>query len=462
MTGVADDPVLPGGGFSRGVRLASLPLGLAGRSAVGMGKRIGGRSADAVAAEVQRQTAEQLYAVLGELKGGAMKVGQAMSVFEAALPEEAAGPYRATLTRLQEAAPPMPAARVHAVLAEEFSHRWRDMFSSFSDTPAAAASIGQVHRAVWSDGTPVAVKVQYPGAGKALVADLRTLGRFARLFAVVSPGLDVKPILAELEERVAEELDYVSEADSTAAFAAAYADDPDVRVPRVFAGADKVLVTEWVDGRPLSDLIRQGTPEERDHAGLLFAHFLFSSPARVGLLHADPHPGNYRLTADGRLCVLDFGAVDRLPGGLPEPLGRLCRLSLAGDTAALLAGLRAEGFVRRGQDVDARELHSYLRPLLDPVARETFTFTRPWLQAEAARLGDPRSEAAELGRRLNLPPEYVLIHRVTLGGMGVLTQLGASGPFRSVLERWAPGFAQDASLLHPAAAARAATGPAAA
>ena len=456
MPGVTQDPddVVAGRGLARNLRLASLPVGLAGRSAVGLGKRLGGRPAEVVAAEVQRQTAEQMFAVLGQLKGGAMKVGQAMSVFEAALPEETAGPYRAALTKLQEAAPPMPAARVHRVLEEEFSHRWRDMFREFDDAPAAAASLGQVHRAVWSDGTPVAVKVQYPGAGKALVADLRTLGRFSRLFTVLSPGLDVKPLLVELEARVAEELDYVTEADSTSAFAAAFEGDAEVRVPRVFAGADRVIVTEWVDGTPLSRVIAEGSQEERDRAGLLFARFLFSSPARVGLLHADPHPGNYRMTADGRLCVLDFGAVDRLPAGLPEPLGRLCRLSLDGDVDGLLAGLRSQGFVPAGQEVDAAELRAYLRPLLDAVAEEDFHFTRPWLQAQAARLGDPRNPANAVGRRLNLPPDYLLIHRVTLGGIGVLTQLGARAPFRSVLERWAPGFAADPSLLDPRAAAR--------
>src|ERR1700693_1879547 len=142
----------------RAAKLARLPIGLAGRAALGVGKRIGGRPAEMVAEEIQRRTADQIFRVLGELKGGAMKLGQALSIFEAALPPEIAGPYRATLTRLQESAPPLPARTVHQVLARELGSDWRSRFVSFSDVPAAAASIGQVHQAVWQDGQRVAGK----------------------------------------------------------------------------------------------------------------------------------------------------------------------------------------------------------------------------------------------------------------------------------------------------------------
>src|SRR4051794_16203329 len=132
---------------------------------------------DVINAEVQQRTAEHLFKVLGQLKGGAMKMGQALSVFEAALPEDIAGPYRAALTKLQEAAPPLPAASVHKALAAELGPQWRRKFRELDDNPAAAASIGQVHRAIWKDGREVAVKIQYPGAGPALVADLNQLAR---------------------------------------------------------------------------------------------------------------------------------------------------------------------------------------------------------------------------------------------------------------------------------------------
>lgn len=165
----------PRNAVTRSAKLATLPLGFAGRAALGVGKRIGGRSAEVVAQEIQQRTSEQMFKVLGELKGGAMKVGQALSIFEAALPPEIAGPYRATLTKLQDAAPPLPVSAVHAVLTEQLGDDWREHFQDFDDVPTAAASIGQVHKAVWHDGRQVAVKIQYPGAGKALLSDFNQL-----------------------------------------------------------------------------------------------------------------------------------------------------------------------------------------------------------------------------------------------------------------------------------------------
>src|SRR3954467_5247114 len=374
---------IPKWAISRSVKLASLPLGVAGRETIGLGKRIGGRPAAIVASELQQRTAEQLFRVLGELKGGAMKFGQALSVFEAALPEDLAGPYRAALTKLQDAAPPMPPGTVDKVLTSGLGPQWRSLFEHFEDKPAAAASIGQVHHARWSDGREVAVKLQYPGAGPALLSDLNQLARLARLFSVLNPGLDVKPLLAELKARVAEELDYALEAESQAAFAAAYDGDPDIVIPKVVHHGDRVLVTEWVDGIPLSQIIRDGTPEQRDHAGLMFARFLFSGPARAGLLHADPHPGNFRLMADGRLAVLDYGAVNRLPGGLPATIGPLVRLALAGDAEGVLQGLRAEGVGRPDFEVDAQAVLDSLGPMLDPVREPLFHFSRAWLRREA-------------------------------------------------------------------------------
>ena len=436
-------PDIPRRAVFRTAKIASLPLGVAGRQAVGLTKRMGGRPAELVATEIQQRTAEQIFKVLGELKGGAMKLGQALSVFEAALPDELAAPYRAALTQLQEAAPPLPVASVHRVLVDQMGPDWRDYFTSFDETPSAAASIGQVHAAVWRDGRPVAVKIQYPGAGPALLGDLNQLARLARMFSVISPGLDVNPLLKELKARVAEELDYTLEAGAQQAFAEAFVDDPDILVAPVVAYTPRVLVSEWIEGTPLSVIIREGSQEQRDRAGLLFLRFLFSGPGRAHLLHADPHPGNFRLLPDGRLGVIDFGAVNRLPTGLPEPIGRLSRLALQHRASAVFDGLRAEGFVKDGVDVDAEGVLDYLLPILAPLQGETFTFSRSWLRQEALRLADPRSPAAALGRQLNLPPSYLLIHRVTLGGIGVLCQIGATVAVREEMARLMPGFLDD-------------------
>ena len=441
---------VPRNSVSRTAKLAGLPIGLAGRTAVGIGKRLGGRSAEIVAQEIQQRTADQVFRVLGELKGGAMKLGQALSIFEAALPPELAEPYRATLTRLQESAPPLPAGTVHRVLEADFGPDWRSRFTSFDDTAAAAASIGQVHRATWTDGRKVAVKIQYPGAGKALINDFTQIARVGRLFGLLMPGLEVKPLLDELRDRVAEELDYGLEASAQRAFAAAYAGDPDIYVPDVVEGTEHVLVTEWMDGTPLSRVISDGTREQRDRAGILLTRFLFSGPARAGLLHADPHPGNFRLLDDGRLGVLDFGAVDRLPDGLPPIFGRLLRIlhDPDPDIAAVEGELRASGFLRPGISVDLDALRDFLAPLAEPSAVETFKFTREWMRSEAARVTEVTT--SNISRKFNVPPSYVLIHRVSTAGIGVLCQLECEGPFRGEVLRWVPGYADDPLVPPPA------------
>jgi predicted unusual protein kinase regulating ubiquinone biosynthesis (AarF/ABC1/UbiB family) len=431
---------IPRNAVQRTAKLASLPLGVAGRVVGGWGKRLAGRTSDEVSAEFSAKTAEQLFAVLGQLKGGAMKFGQALSVFEAAVPEEYAAPYRDALTKLQAAAPPMPSRTVHRVLAEQLGTGWAKRFTEFDDTPAASASIGQVHRAVWHDGSEVAVKVQYPGADEALQADLRQLLRFSRLFQAVIPGAEVRPLLEELRDRMVEELDYRTEADNQRAFAKAFDGDEQVLVPGVVASAPKVMITRWVEGVPLATIVREGTPEQRDRAGTLLSEFHFSAPARSGLLHADPHPGNFMLGDDGRLRVIDFGAVARLPDGLPRTLGRMIALALQERSQDLLDLLRDEHFVRPGTELLAEDVLGYLAPFVEPLETEEFHFTRSWLQGQAERVGDLRSPDSRTGRSLNLPPQYLLIHRVTLGATGILCQLDAHVPARSIVSRWQPGF----------------------
>ncbi|MQA63333.1 MAG: AarF/ABC1/UbiB kinase family protein [Actinophytocola sp.] len=432
---------LPSGTAARTAKLVGLPLGYASRAVGGWGRRLTGQDAEEVNAALQAKAAEQLFDVLGTLKGGAMKFGQALSVFEAAIPDEYAAPYREALTKLQSGAPPMSVAQTHRVLAEQLGASWQRRFSEFSDLPAASASIGQVHRAVWHDGREVAVKVQYPGADEALRSDLRQLMRFSRLFQALAPGTEVKPLLAELSERMNEELDYRGEANYQRAFAAEFDGDSQFVVPKIVASSPKVVISEWVTGTPLAEIIAGGDQATRNEAGRLLIEFHYSSPERVRLLHSDPHPGNFMLTADGKLCVIDFGAVARLPGGIPRGLGEITRLALENQPAELMRVLREHRFIKTGTDVDAADVLAYLAPFTEPLAHQTFRFNRRWLQKQAARVSDIGGKDFKTGRLLNLPAEYLLIHRTTAGNTGILCQLEAEFGVRAIAQRWVPGFA---------------------
>jgi predicted unusual protein kinase regulating ubiquinone biosynthesis (AarF/ABC1/UbiB family) len=424
--------------FRRGARLASLPLGLAGRATVGLGKRIGGASAEQVSGQLQQAAAEQLFRVLGDLKGGAMKFGQAMSLFESVLPDDIAAPYREQLTRLQADAPPMPTSRVHAVLRRELGVDWRDLFVDFDPRPAAAASIGQVHRATWADGRAVAVKVQYPGADEALRSDLRQIRRLSKVFAPLAAGMDVAPLVDELVERIGEELDYKVEAASQQQAADGFADSEEFLVPQVLSSTSKVMVSDWVEGAPLSSAALL-SEEERNRVGLSYVRFLFAGPSEVGLLHADPHPGNFRITPDGRLGIVDFGLVARLPDGLPGAMGSILRIARNGDADRVAAELHREGFV--GADINPGDLWDYLAPFVEPAAVPVFQFNREWMREQFLRVRDP-SASGGMAFQINLPPSYLLIHRVWLGGLAVLSQLNVRAAFVDVLEEFLPGYAE--------------------
>jgi predicted unusual protein kinase regulating ubiquinone biosynthesis (AarF/ABC1/UbiB family) len=377
-----------------------------------------------------------------------MKFGQALSILEGALPEEMAAPYREHLTRLQDSAPPMSTAVVHQQLVREFGAGWKRQLVEFDDVPTAAASIGQVHRGRWVDGTDVAVKIQYPGAEQALLSDLRQITRLAKTFGGLLPGIDARALAQELQDRVAEELDYTLEAQAQGMFADAFARHPDFVVPRPVAHTKRVLITEWMPGTSsLARVIDGGTQEQRDRWGERYARFMFEGPARTGMLHADPHPGNFRIVpgvdgAPDRLGVLDYGAVARLAGGeMPRSLGRLMRIALLDDYDDVVAHLRDEGFIKPNIRVRAEDLKAYLGPFVDPARSETFQFSRDYMREQLQRLQDPSQPETQLAFRLNLPPEYLLIHRTFVGGVGVLCQLEARAPFRQLLEDWMPGFA---------------------
>lgn len=423
-------------------RLLSLPAGAVALAAEGAVRRAVGQPADVVRRRQRARNVARTRRVLGDLKGGALKAGQLLSTVEALFPADPEQTWRQALTGLQEDNPGMPWPDARGVLAADLGAGWERLFDDVDRTPVAAASIGQVHRARWAaDGRPVAVKVQYPGVAQALVADVRALSLASRAASVVARGVALPPLVAELRTRLLDELDYTREAQRQARFAAAYAADPDVVVPGVVRAAPRVLVQDWLAGVPLARVATSGTQPERDRLGVLYQRFLLSGPARCGLLHTDPHPGNFRWTPDGRLGVLDFGSCLELPDGLPRTFGRLITALLAGDDADVGAALREEGLVRPGARIEVGRLRAYLAPFSEPARHEVFTYSREWLRERFAGADDPRDPDYAVALQLTIPAEQLFTHRVWLGIVGVLCQLGATVPVRPELRALLPGFA---------------------
>lgn len=435
---IGDVSGVEGNSARRAAKLLGVPIGLAGRAAGGFGRRALGRNDGELTTEFADQIAEELFSVLGELKGGAMKVGQALSVFEVGMPERYAEPFRETLAKLQAEAPPMQPGTVESVLDVQLGRKWRERFAEFDTTAVAAASIGQVHRATWHDGREVAVKVQYPGADKALQSDLRQLRRLAPLIRPLTPGTDVKSVIDEIHDSTITELDYRSEADHQRRFSAAFAGDPDIIVPAVIASSPKVLVTEWATGTSLSRISREGTRAERERCALLLTEFQFSSPTRAGMLHGDPHPGNFQLAPDGRFVVIDFGASLHLPDGMPAPLTTMMRTAVRGDSGELLELMREYGYVGPRSRVDASEAMAFLEPFVEPMRSPFFDFDREWMQGIVAVYGDFSGREFRTARSFSLPREFALIHRVLSSSVGMLCQLEARAPYRAVVEKWMP------------------------
>ena len=435
----------PRGAMGRTARLGALPMGMAGRAAAGWAKRLGGMDRADVAVQLAVKNADQIFEVLGELKGGAMKLGQALSVYEALIPNELAEPYHEALIKLQSSAPQMPARDVHRVLNEQLGRAWPKRFTEFDAENAHAASIGQVHRAIWHDGREVAVKLQYPGADQALTADLRTLSRFAWLIQRIVPGADVRGLIQEIADNMVDELDYLREADNQRTFAAALNGDPVVRVPKVVASAPKVIISEWLEGTPLSAFARKKAVDEQDQEvrnriGEAMIELHFSSPSRVGMLHCDPHHGNFRLLPDGRLGMLDFGAVTHIPEGIPRPLGQILRLVADDRGDELLEMLRREGFVGRQDQVTAKDVTTFLGAFGNPLREQPFHYNREFMQLEGGRIINVQGQDFKTAQSMSLPPHYLMFLRVVVGWMSILAQVDCYVDSRTIVEKWVPGF----------------------
>ncbi|MFE7796584.1 ABC1 kinase family protein [Nocardia sp. NPDC057440] len=423
----------------RSAKLATLPVAFAGRQAAGVGKRALGRPASEVNRDIQLRTAQHIFEVLGELKGCAAKLGQLLAIYELALPPEIAEPYRIALSRLQDSAPAMLPSSVHAAMAASMGDNWRWYFREFDDRRAAAASLGQVHRAVWRDGRPVAVKVMYPGGRQAIENDLEQLRRISTLASVFLPGADVKAVTEAICACVRAELDYAAEAENQRVFAAEYADDPDIYIPRVIEQCGDVLITEWLDGTPVPRVIASGAQAERDRVGMLMVRFVASGALRTGLLYGDPHPGNFRVLPDGRLGVVDFGACSAWPpDGFEELASDYCHALFNGGPTELEAAARRHGFVQADREFDVEALYALVVPCTEPFKHSTYRMTTPWLRKQVLRVTNPRLSNSV--RQTTMPPYFTPFARSALTLIGVLCQLGTEGPFRDEVGRWMPGL----------------------
>lgn len=426
--------------LSRMARLSAVPLGAARRLAWAGGLRAFGRLTDESALDLHERTADQLVEVLGGLRGGVLKFGQVLSVYEAVMPPKVSAVYRGRLAALQEAVRPEPAETVERVMGADVGADWRDLFAAFDTGTAAAASLGQVHRARWAaDGRDVAVKIQYPDARDELLGDRDAVLFAMRMFtSLMAPQLDGRALAAELMDRLAEELDYAREAAAQRAFRAAYLDDPDFLVPEVLLHRGRVIVSEWIGGTPLARVIEAGDQPERDHAGLLLTRLMFSAIARCGMMHGDPHPGNFRLLDDGRLGILDFGAVYRHAPGTPTPLDRWMDVHLAalddgtGTGTGMADALRRAGFLRPGVQADEARLRELFLRSGAPAFTETFRFDGAYLRDAL----DGITASMPVGLSMAFPPGAVHAQRALGVGIGVLCQLEAEVPFQAEALRW--------------------------
>ncbi|WP_084529988.1 ABC1 kinase family protein [Nocardia crassostreae] len=424
----------------RNAKLATLPVAFAGRQAAGVGKRALGRTSSEVNLDIQMRTAQHIFEVLGELKGCATKLGQLLSIYELVLPPGLAEPYRAAVAQLQDSAPIMLPATVNSAMAESMGASWRWHFREFDDRRAAAASIGQVHRAIWRDGRPAAVKVMYPGARTAVRGDLEQLRRISVLATVFLPGADAKAVTEAICTGVEEELDYAAEADYQRRFAEAYADDPDFVVPRVITQRGDVIVSEWLTGTSVSRVLESGTAAERSRVGMQILRFVLSAWMRTGLIYCDPHPGNFRVLPDGRLGVVDFGACAPWEGTeFAELVGDLTDATLNGGPDALDQAMRRHGFVEPERSFDVAAIGEAMALLFEPVVSPTFRFSNEWMRGRVHGFLDPR--LTNPNRQLTMAAGFTPLARSLITALGTLCQLETEGPIRTEFARWSPELA---------------------
>jgi predicted unusual protein kinase regulating ubiquinone biosynthesis (AarF/ABC1/UbiB family) len=384
------------------------------------------------------RTAEDVAQVLGGMKGAIMKAGQMLSFIADGLPPEA----QAALATLQADVPPMAPSLAEQVIRDELGNEPEHLFLDWDPVPVAAASIGQVHRAVMPDGRLVAVKVQYPGVDRAIKSDLDNAEFLYGLFAQFAlKGLDVKALVDELRARMADELDYRLEARFQSEFAARYEGHPFIRIPKVVPerSSRRVLTSEWVDGHRWADFLETATREQKDRAGEVLMRFAQGSIHRFGVFNGDPHPGNYRFHDDGSVTFLDFGLVKRWSPGEFDRLTPVLDAILDGDAVAAVDAAVAAGFLPADHGLDAEYVFEYIRGPYEPFEAGSFTYTRGWTAQALQTVIDLQGRFSPLIQQLNMPTSYVILDRVVWGMSALLGRLRATNNWRGILSEYRKG-----------------------
>ena len=376
------------------------------------------------------QTAEDVAGTLGAMKGVMMKIGQMASYVDDGLSPA----VRRTLSRLQDSVPPMSPQLAAGVVQEELGAPPERAFARWDPQPIAAASIGQVYRAVTLDGRAVAVKVQYPGIAETIAADLRNVALLRRMLRITAPAQDVNALIAELRDRVLEELDYRREASNQQLMADYFDGHPTIHVPRIIGALStrRVITSELSGGARFAELVGW-SQEERDLAAETIYRFVFRSLYELRAFNGDPHPGNYLFHGGGRVTFLDFGLVKNFTPAELQPLMQMNRrLCVEHDPGAFRRSLESAGFLRPHAPLSTDAIIEHLAVFYDTIREPVpLTITGDYASSIVRRFFDVRSPVAEY---ISIPKSYVILQRINLGLFAVLGQLSATANWRAISE----------------------------
>ena len=382
-------------------------------------------------------SAQDVAAVLGEMKGALMKLGQMASYLDESMP----APMREALATLQQDAPPMSGELAASVLINELGQHPNDLFREWDPTPIASASIGQVHKAITKDGRAVAVKVQYPGVDTAIQADLDNTDMLFRLIGLAFPGLDAKTVVTELRARIIEELDYSIEAQNQTLFANWYRGHPFIHVPDVITelSTHRVLTTELVDGARFDDLLTWPREEQQLAAETIF-RFVFRSIYRIAAFNGDPHPGNYLFGRGGHVTFLDFGLVKHYDAPEVQLFSDLIRaMCFDHDIAKFRLLIEQEGILHATAAISDEQIQDYFGHFYDFVRESrVVTFNAEYASDTVRKMFDLTSPSAAVAKQSNVPPAFVITQRINLGLHAILAQLNATANWRSIAEELWP------------------------